>query len=151
MKTIEEIALGTMFPENHISAIMEICEATQNSTLAMSILLGIYEDPKIMRMGLRKVNKDSEDRFMVFESYDKWADRVRYSYEKNKTKEIRVCKNADTTLINIDNYLGFVVSYEDDHTWFNIELDEVILATDDCSLSQWNTWSVAYGKMSDGE
>jgi hypothetical protein len=151
MKTIEEIALGTKFSENQISAIMEICWATQNSTLAMNILLGIYEEPKIMNMGLTKVNKDSEDRLMVFESYDKWADRVFYSYEKKKTKEIRVHKSTDTTLINIDNYEMFVVSYEDDYKWFNFELGEVIKATDDCSLSQWNTWSEAYGKMSDGE
>jgi hypothetical protein len=102
-------------------------------------------------MGLTKVNKDSEDRLMVFESYDKWADRVFYSYEKKKTKEIRVHKSTDTTLINIDNYEMFVVSYEDDYKWFNFELGEVIKATDDCSLSQWNTWSEAYGKMSDGE
>jgi len=147
MKTIEEIALGTKFANEHIGAIMEICGATQNPTLAMKVILGIYEEPKIMHMGLRKVNKDTEDRLMVFNSYDKWNDRVSYSYEKKKTKEIRVHKSTDTTLINTDNYEEFVVSYEDDYKWFNFELDEVIKATDECSLSQWNSWCEAYDKV----
>jgi len=140
MKTIEEIALGTKFSENHISGIMEICGATQNPRVSMQILLGIYEAPFVAEAGLRKMSK-GEDRVMWYSLYDKWTDAVTYSYDEYKTLSIYVHKDTDAAIITPDNYQDFKISWNDDAKHHTVVLKELVTKTDSCSYAQWCEWA----------
>jgi hypothetical protein len=119
MKTIETIALGTIFPEKNIEAVMEVVNATPNPPLALNILLGLYEEP--MFLDYAKIG----DRECIFKHYDKWTNTVHYTYEKNKQKYIYVHKDLDTNVITADNYTEYSVKYSNDTKGFYVTLHEL--------------------------
>jgi len=46
-KTVEAIALGTIFPEEQVDNILKVCEGTPDAKVALNILLGIFEQPEV--------------------------------------------------------------------------------------------------------
>ena len=132
MKTINEIALATKFPQETISSLMEVINATSNPTIATETLLGIYTEPTISKV------KTANDKLYYFSSYDKWNDRVSYYYNDNATKHIYVSKDTDTDLINEDNYKDFEVKYSSNCKGFSVKLSTMKRYEDYESLESWN-------------
>lgn len=132
-KSIESIALGTIFPKDQVNNVLEIVYGTANPTLALQILLGIYEEPVLPSHA--DIDKKGT---CVLTSYDKWNDRVHFTYERNKQKGIYVSKDCDKTLITADNYKEFEVKYSEDNTTYHyVKLHEVETVTDSCYRETW--------------
>lgn len=133
MKTIETIALGTIFPEQNIDAILEIVSATPNPTLALNIILGIYQEPTLKNTSVINNN------LCTLVNYDKWEGRVNYKYETNKKVHIYIDKTVDKTLITADNYKDYKIeSWKEDVTvshW--VKLPEIIIEKNYTDLSTW--------------
>jgi len=133
MKTIQAIALGTIFPKENIESIMEVVLATPNPDVALSILLDIYEEPIVQETAV------IAEKNCTLISYNKWDNKVKYSYETPDTKHIYVQKDIDTTLITEDNYEEFKCNISKNDCKSHI----VILSTmrkvvDGCYLEYWN-------------
>jgi hypothetical protein len=133
MKTVETIALGTIFPENSIGGILEVISNTPNPRLALDILLGIHEE-----LVLNKYAVLSE-RTCTLVSYDKWTDNVKYVYTRNKQKYIYVPKDFDTSVITVDNYTEYGVSYGNNTKGFYVTLPETEEVTGTTDSSTWIT------------
>lgn len=142
MKTIETIALSTVFKEDQIENLLTVCAATPNPSIGLEILLGIYKEPLIETKGLRKMN--SGDQEVTFVSFDKWTNNVRFSYVKNKTVGIYVKKDTDVSQITEENYKSFCVDYGDDTKHFTVKKTETELSYDKCDLSYWNGYVANY-------
>jgi hypothetical protein len=132
MKTINEIALATKFPQETISSLIEVANATADPTVAIETLLGIYTEPTISQV------KTDTDKLLFFVSYNKWSDRVIYYYNDNASKHIYVSKDTDTDLINEDNYKDFEVKYSSNCKAFNVKLSTMKRYEDYESLESWN-------------
>ena len=118
MKTLETIALGTIFPINSIDALIEVAGSTPNPRLALDILLGVYEELVLSKYA----ELDGKD--CTFVSYDKWTDTVHYKYTRNKQKYINVPKDCDTSVITADNYTEYDVSYSNNTKGLYVTLPE---------------------------
>ena len=132
MKTINEIALATKFPQETISSLIEVVNATADPTVAIETLLNIYEPPTISEV------KTADDRLYYFISYNKWTNRVLYYYNDNASKHIYVSKDTDTDLINEDNYKDFEVKYSSNCKGFSVKLSTMKRYEDYESLESWN-------------
>jgi hypothetical protein len=133
MKTINEIALATKFPQETISSLIEIVNATVNPTVAMETLLGIYTEPTISQV------KTDTDKLLFFISYNKWDDRVSYYYNDYDSKHIYVSKDTDSNLINEDNYKDFEVKYSSNNCYgFRVKLSTMKRYEGYEYLESWN-------------
>lgn len=120
MKTLETIALGTIFPENRLESIMEVVAATPNGKVALDILLGIYVEPTL------KQTATLNDRLCTLVRYDKWTDKVYYDYHQHKQKHIYVDKDLDTSIITEENYSQYAKKYSDNNViGFYVKLSEI--------------------------
>lgn len=76
--SIEKVALATKFKEEDLDSILLICSKTENSSIAISMLLGIYEEPKF-----KSTAEDTESHTnRQFVSYCPFKDKVTYSTNK---------------------------------------------------------------------
>jgi hypothetical protein len=81
MKVIKAL-LELKFPGTNVEAIMDVISATPNPELATEILCGLYEEKVVENTRVQHKNEG----VLTFVSYDKWSDRIRYSYEEVQTK-----------------------------------------------------------------
>jgi hypothetical protein len=134
MKTIQTIALRTVFPKENIESIMEVVSATPNPDVALSILLDIYEEPVVQETAV------IAEKNCTLIDYDKWTCKVKYSYETPDTKHIYVQKDVDTTLITEDNYEEFKYNTSKGHDYKShlVTLSTIRKVVDDCYLEYWN-------------
>lgn len=140
MKTIQEIALGTIFPKEQINTILEIVNATQNPQVAVELLLGIYEQPYIAKY----VEHPDKGTLSLIE-YDKFRDKVYYTYIRKKKVGIYVDKTADESLINADNYKEYEKPYNRDtvkHISVTLDTDE--WQSDECYYDTWAKYPEMY-------
>ena len=134
MNNILRVALGTVFPKEQIDNVLEVINATPSPDVATAILLGIYVHPALQADAVIINDKDC-----TFVSYNKWDDKVNYSYLVNDTKHIYIAKDTDTSLITEDNYKDYeIVKYSDHCKGFNVKLAAMRTVTSDCYLSTWN-------------
>jgi len=133
MSKIISKLLSVQFPTVDLASLMEIINATPNPELATEILCGLYEQPVIPVM-VRKDNRHNGE-VLTLTKYDKWEDRVHYSYMREKTKSVRISDDADKSLITLENYTEFEVS--SGYRWFDIPLGEKVLTNDYTNLSSW--------------
>ena len=131
MKTVETIALGTIFPINSIDALIEVVGSTPNPRLALDILLGLYEELVLDKYAVL----DGKECTLV--SYDKWTDSVQYKYTRNKQKYIYLPKDFDTSVITADNYTEYAVSYGNNTRSFVVDLPETEEVTGTTNSTKW--------------
>lgn len=140
MNKVIKVALESKFPSEKgygINRILEVIEATPNPTIATEILLGIYEEPVIPHK--RVIHKNDGE--LTFVSYDKWRDRVDYSYEVAETKNAYFPKSIDKSEITLENFDKLRVSYEEGvvHN-VSIPTGKVLKRTSYVSLEAWNSY-----------
>ena len=117
-----------------VDALVEIIAATPDSSLAIAMLFGGYESPVITEV----VINDSTKEIFYFVSYNIWSKEVTYKYTENKRKHIYVSKDLDTSVITLDNYKEFEISWSSDKAKsFNLILPELVTKTSSMHLSKW--------------
>jgi hypothetical protein len=133
MSKIISKLLSVQFPTVDSESLMEIINATSNPELATEILCGLYEQPIIPVM-TRKHNRHN-NAVLTLTKYDKWNDKVHYSYMREKTKSIRIADDTDKSLITLENYKEFEVSSS--YRYHDIPLGEKVLTDDYATVSNW--------------
>lgn len=83
--SIVTIALSSKFTAEQMEGVLEIVHATPNPEVAVEILLGIYEEPKLPVSPVNVKNFDSTKRNIVLSGYDKFNELVSYKYYTMKT------------------------------------------------------------------
>jgi hypothetical protein len=99
--SIVTIALSTKFTPEQIEGVLEIVNATPNPEVAVSVLLGIYEDPELPKSPGNLGKFDEDKREITFMEYDKYSDQVIYSYKTMKMKRGWIENGVDVDPANI--------------------------------------------------
>lgn len=99
--SILTIALASKFTTEQVNSILEVVHATNNPDVAIEILLGIYEEPKLPMEPVNPRKFDSTKRNMLLTSYDKFSEQVSYQYYTMKTKFGWIEKGVTVDLANI--------------------------------------------------
>jgi hypothetical protein len=132
MNKIIEVALTGKFGAEAVKDLIEVIVATPNPEMATEILLGIYEEPIVPEMA--NANK-------TLVSTNHWTNTVTYSEEVEVTKHIYIHKEADRSLINIDNYEEFVLPYShDDSVGYSLPTGKRKTVTNETHLTTWLDW-----------
>jgi cobalamin-dependent methionine synthase I len=136
MNKIIEKLLTVTFPNVNIANLLEIVSATPNPTIATEILCGLYEEVKFPS----KVREtSSEKRELTFKSYDKWNDKVSYSYTREKTISGYFPENTvkeDITLVNFKERQQDWKSGAN-QVCISLKTGEAFLDTSSCSSQTW--------------
>jgi hypothetical protein len=80
MSKIIRAALAARFNASDLDALLEIINATEQPEIATELLLGIYEQPDV-NFTPHPDAKSQDYPNMMFEKYDKWTDKVHYTYD----------------------------------------------------------------------
>ena len=103
MEKIIAKLLEVSYPGINTSVLLEIVQATPDPQIATEMLCGLYSYPEIVNT---RVMSTSSEGVLTFKSYDKWQDKVHYSYEKAETKSgyfPKTIQKKDVTLENFDS------------------------------------------------
>jgi hypothetical protein len=133
MNKITKLALGLSYPQDKISALLEIVNATPNPVMATEILLGVHEKVKLAS----KV-KASNGNIRVLKEANEWTDTVSYGYLKPKRIGSYYPKGTDAKLLNDSNWEKLKAKSSDENTeylYFNSEIMEE--QTSSCSFKEW--------------
>jgi len=137
---IMAIALESKMPGVNIQAIMQIINATPNATLAMEVLLGIYEPEEV---ALESEIKHSEIIGLArFKEYNMWIDKVQYEYDYHQfvVRYFKTQEDADSCATADESYKNSISkSWEDiDYKVVKKFYQGIKRNTDYTSLSSWN-------------
>lgn len=136
MNKIIEKLLTVTFPTVDINNLLEIVSATPNPEVATEILCGLYQEPEIAN---KLVNSKGSEGILTFKSYDKWQDRVNYSYKAPETKGAYFkagLKKEDITMENFES----MKSSASDRVWLEIPTGNFVERTSYVSLDRWNSF-----------
>ena len=136
MNKIIEKLLTVTFPTVETNNLLEIVSATPNPELATEILCGLYQEPKFPS----QVQENSGDkRVLTFCSYDKWADKVCYSYIKEKTISGYFPKGTVVEDITLDNFKEKQEDWKSGagQVHISVKTGETIEDKSYCSSSNW--------------
>ena len=141
MNKIIEKLLTVTFPTVEINNLLEIVSATPNPEMATEILCGLYEEPKLPI----KVQDNSVDKKeLTLTSYDKWTDKVCYSYIKEKTINGYFPKGTIKEDITLDNFKEKKVEWRSGQDLVTIYINTGELITDSsyCASSTWLGYTI---------
>lgn len=102
MYAIYRALLLTVFAEDKVDAILEIAYATGNPKTSVEMMTDIYEEPVIPGVPNSLKHFNNYKKNMTFVSYDKFKDRVDYTYNEfttNEEKVEEVKRNKDGDII----------------------------------------------------
>ena len=126
-------ALASKFGTESVDKIMEVIGATPNPEMATEILLGIYEEPRIPNTVV-----NAQGLVKTATNIDYWERRVCYSYEEEQRKHMYVDKDADTSLITLENFKEYQRDYGSDNiTSFYLPTGEMAIFKDSCDFRDW--------------
>ena len=83
MNKIIKAALAAKFNASDVEVLLEVISKTENPEVATELLLGIYEQPDV-NLAVHP-NYEPNQQNKMFIRYDKWRDRVYYSYLYTRT------------------------------------------------------------------
>lgn len=136
MNKIIEKLLKVTFPNVDTDSLLEIICATPNPELATEILCGLYEEIKLPT----KVQETSGDkRELTLSSYDKWNDKVYYSFLREKNISGYFPKGTIKEDITLENFKERQQDWKSGTEQINITLKtgETVLDSSSCSLNKW--------------
>lgn len=139
--SIVTIALGSKFTASQIDSVLEIIHATPNPTVAVEILLGIYEEPVLPVAPANPQNFERSKRNIVLSGYDKFHETVSYKYLSMKTKSGWIKNGDDLDIANIAS----------DNRWYenaadSLKIDQKVFK----DLYTYHTLDVELEKDSEG-
>lgn len=139
--SIVTIALSSKFTADQMESILEVIHATPNPEIAVEILLGIYEEPKIPVAPVNPKNFDNSKRNIVLSGYDKFNEMVYFKYLTMKTKSGWIKNGDDLDIANIAS----------DNRWYenaadSLKIDQKVFK----DLYTYHTLDVELEKDSEG-
>lgn len=153
--SIVTIALSSKFTNEQMEGVLEIVNATPNPEVAVEILLGIYEEPKLPLEPVNPKLFDNTKRNMVLKHYDKFNETVSFTYHMMKQKSGWVENGVTVDVANIvstnrwaeDAARSLKIDekvFKDTHTHHVFDLDlekdsegNPTLFTGQCELYRW--------------
>lgn len=141
LQKINRKLLEMTYPNVDLNLLEEVISATPNEKTATEILCGLYEEPNIPRV----VKQGDEVR--TFESYDKWNERVNYTFERKDTKSAYFPKGTKKTDVTLETFDKLKESYKSntDQEHFSIETGTVSTVKNYSSLEDWMRFTVIEG------
>lgn len=157
MNKFETMAFYTWAKAKNLTAeeilvLAEIIEATGNETVAIELLLGVYDHVHISKTPMKKLNYDNRA-LPVFLSFDKFTGTITYGYNKVEKKSVWVLKTglhptfADikpemevySTTVQARERGITVAEFEDLYERVTIQgpIDESIQLEATCDLKDW--------------
>jgi len=148
MNKIIKALLEAKFPTLNVEDLLEVIHATANPAIATEVLCGLYEAPSV-----KEFAEDTNSEInRVLLSYDKYNDKVFYSYNKRKHKTVDVLKSrTEEPTFETPSLSGYYRSekakalgiteeefktlYEEVIVFGEVEKDSKI---SECSLEYWN-------------
>jgi hypothetical protein len=134
MNKIIQKLLKLTYPQLDVDSIMEVVSATPNAELATEILCGLYVEPEIAFTRVM----DKTEGVCVFNSYNKWDDKIQYSYNRIETRSAyfpKGTKIADITMENFDSLK--CGSSTPECVYLNIPTGVIKPSTSYMSYSKW--------------
>lgn len=152
MEKIIRAALAAKYPNASVNALLEVVMGTPNPQIATEILLDVYQYPVITTEPHENCNPSEANK--VFINYDKWTDRVHYSYNPTKSKygwykkglpeNERYIACLDAYSSNRTEYAEQLGLTEDEFEYQYIKghcygpIDTASIRTSYCDVSNWN-------------
>jgi hypothetical protein len=133
MKIIEEL-LKMKFPTVDTASLMEIIAATPNPEIATEIMCGIYVEPNV---GSHKRVQNTNKLLCVFISYNKWINKIEYTYQEKRTRGGYFAKGTKVEDVTIDTFDSLQVKSSDDATYLYIPTGEFRTVNSTMSFEDW--------------
>lgn len=132
--------LEVTYPAINTESLLEIVGATPNPEIATEILCGLYVEPAIEH----KMVVSEREGVLTFMSFDKWNNRVNYSYLQKDTKTSYFPKGTKVSDVTMENYDSLKVSSShEDAVYLNIPTGTVSKRTSYTSLEGWEKLPMA--------
>ena len=138
MNKIISKLLSVQFPTVDLKSLTEIISATPNPELATEILCGLYEEPKLPSQVIG--TSSYKNAVLTLLDYNKWSDKINFSYIKEKTIPIKISKTTDTSLITLENYKEFKADSFD--SWYYLPTGEFETETGHMYSETWLTCKI---------
>jgi len=104
-KIIKEL-LKSKFANADVDAILEVINVSPNAQIATEILCGLYEEPIVKYSQVESKNEG----ILTFVKYDKWNDKVTYTYYSEDSRGAYFPKGTQKSDVNMDNFESMKVS-----------------------------------------
>jgi len=128
------------YPAINTESLLEIVGATPNPEIATEILCGLYVEPAIEH----KMVVSEREGVLTFMSFDKWNNRVNYSYLQKDTKSTYFPKGTKVSDVTMENFDSLKVSSSSvDAVYLNIPTGTVSKRTSYTSLEGWEKLPMA--------
>jgi len=132
--------LEVTYPAINTESLLEIVGATPNPEIATEILCGLYVEPAIEH----KMVVSEREGVLTFMSFDKWNNRVNYSYLQKDTKTSYFPKGTKVSDVTMENFDSLKVSSShEDAVYLNIPTGTVSKRTSYTSLEGWEKLPMA--------
>lgn len=137
MNKIIKIALESEYPNIEMDALMEVINATGNPTVATEVLLSVYEPPILDEVSI--VQKDKMKEVRLMKSFNKFEDRVYYSYTKTNivTAYFKSQEDRDNATEYNRNMITFVSSKEKNDYLYTKDFEKVDTGESECKSYAW--------------
>lgn len=132
--------LEVTYPAINTESLLEIVGATPNPEIATEILCGLYVEPAIEH----KMVVSEREGVLTFMSFDKWNNRVNYSYLQKDTKTSYFPKGTKVSDVTMENFDSLKVSSShEDAVYLIIPTGTVSKRTSYTSLEGWEKLPMA--------
>ena len=140
MNKIMQKLLEVTYPAINTESLLEIVGATPNPEIATEILCGLYVEPTIVH----KMVMSEREGILTFTSFDKWNNRVNYSYLQKDTKSTYFPKGTKVSDVTMENFDRLKVSSShEEAVYLNIPTGTVSKRTSYTSLEGWEKLPMA--------
>jgi len=140
MNKIMQKLLEVTYPAINTESLLEIVGATPNPEIATEILCGLYVEPAIEH----KMVVSEREGVLTFMSFDKWNNRVNYSYLQKDTKTSYFPKGTKVSDVTMENFDSLKVSSSSvDAVYLYIPTGTVSKRTSYTSLEGWEKLPMA--------
>ena len=130
--------LELTYPTLNVEGLMEIVNATPNPEIATEMLCGLYVEPTIIHKMV------VSEGILTFMSFDKWNNRVNYSYLQKDTKSTYFPKGTKVSDVTMENFDRLKVSSShEEAVYLNIPTGTVSKRTSYTSLEGWEKLPMA--------
>ena len=137
MNKIIKIALESKYPNIDMETLLDVVNATENPTVATEVLLGVYEQPRIL--SISRITDDNIKEVRSLLEYNKYTDKVSYTYVKEElvTVYFKTQEEMDSTTEYNRQLITNLYGREEADYPFNKEVLRTTRDKGSCSSKAW--------------
>lgn len=134
---IYRLALENRFPGIDVEPMLEVCYNTDNDSIAVQMLLGIFQKPDLNQFVV-----DDDGKTLTMISYNPFKEMISFKFVVNKSQHFYFPKGIDVTTLNHENYKEFKEewSHTKDQIHHKIVFPELIFEYSEHRLSKWQSF-----------